>query len=469
MKKLRIGIVGIVQNNFTGNKQKNFDRGIEKINQMSKKLDFDIWAYDKLIVTNDDALVFKNEAKDKEIDLLILMFASFGSGEIMTFLLNSAPYLGLWALDEPNKDGVLAFNSFCGVNMYAANLKHYYRTVAPLHKWFYGVSEMFEKRLQVTVCALRAIKNMKGAKVGLIGGIVPGFNDLYFDERLIREKLGIEISRNNEMDDIISLANSYKDSDLKNEIDIVTNGYNSINEKVLNDIEKNARFYKAFMEWSNKREFEAVAIACWPKLQDKCDMLACSTIAKLNENGLPAACEGDLIGAVSMLILKYATLSTTMLMDLVAFDTNDESVQMWHCGPAANCFANEEGSCLDCFYEQQGETLNRRNGMHNMTFAASEATVMRITDECEKMFLANGKFNPNKPTYFGSGGWISNIEIAGEKTNSLDFVETVLTNGIPHHFPIVFGDVTDVMLEIGAWLNIKTEEIVTYKDNLQNK
>ena len=49
-----------------------------------------------------------------------------------------------------------------------------------------------------------------------------------------------------------------------------------------------------------------------------------------------------------MLALKYITDDVTMLMDMTKFDESDDSVLMWHCGPAAARFGKTY--CLGCNY-----------------------------------------------------------------------------------------------------------------------
>ena len=464
MKTINVGILGTMQHNFTGDKSGNYKRAVDKMTEQSKKLGFSLYVYDQLIVDNADVERFKKASAEEKLDILFIAFACFASGEIMTSLLDAAPHIGLWALTEPNSDGVLGYNSFCGMNMYTSNLMHYYRKAAPPHKWFFGLEKRFERRLEITVSALQTIKNMQGARVGIVGDVVPGFNDLYYDERTIRENLGIEIVRNIEVADIIEASESYSESDIEEELKIVSASYCRINSDISVQMEKNARFFKAITDMATIKNLEAIAVACWPKIQNQYNMLACSTLGKLNEQGLPTACEGDLVGAVSMLMLKYAAQRNTMLMDLVAFDEKDDSVQMWHCGPASPEFANDDGCCLDCFYENMGGTVSRRNGVHDMTFRAGEATIMRMTEDCTKMFVSTGVFDSEKTTYFGSGGWLNQLTLADEPINAVDFIETIMSAGIPHHYPIVYGDMSDVMLEIASWLNLKTQQKIAYKD-----
>ena len=50
--------------------------------------------------------------------------------------------------------------------------------------------------------------------------------------------------------------------------------------------------------------------------------------------------------AVSMLLLKYLSNDITTLMDLSAFDREDDTFLMWHCGPTAKRFCESCGYSL---------------------------------------------------------------------------------------------------------------------------
>ena len=69
--------------------------------------------------------------------------------------------------------------------MYQAINRGYYNEEKYPAKWYFGEVDdpLFSERMTVTVRALRAVKRLCTSRIALIGGIAPGFNDLYFDER----------------------------------------------------------------------------------------------------------------------------------------------------------------------------------------------------------------------------------------------------------------------------------------------
>ncbi len=480
MNKLKVGLIGSSQLSFPGDVEGQFERSVSELKLLSEQMNFDLWVYTKSVIVEKDAEAAVAEAERNHVDFLLAQSTSFSAGSLAPVLAKiKNAYLGLWAIPESTSEGVVPFNSFCSMNMYGSIIGNYLKDYKIPFKWFYGNAghQLFDKRVAVTVRALTAIKNMRSAKIALVGGIAPGFNDLYFDERRILKTFdGLKINRLHEFSEISDLAMSYtRDQlyDLMAEMQAMSSG---AHPRAIEMIETNARVYKAFSEFVEANGYDALAVSCWPKFQQafKLPFSVCSVVAKLNDNGIATACEGDLPSAVSMLLLKYISGDETMLMDLSSFDEADETVLMWHCGPASKRFAGERGYTLGVNYtglpHEKGKEPNCCGIAREMVFRPQHVTIARITGECERMFVAEGDFiDYDKKSYFGSRGWMGNIKLNGETISVRDYINTILVKRFQHHYPIVGGNYSNEVMEAAAWLGMKTVEKVTYKDYLQNE
>jgi len=57
----------------------------------------------------------------------------------------------------------------------------------------------------------------------------------------------------------------------------------------------------------------------------------------------------------------------------------------------------------------------------------------------------------------------------GEKKISvLDFINTVMVQGVPHHFSIAPGNLTNELMEVKGWLGIEPLKVVRYRGYIQN-
>jgi L-fucose isomerase-like protein len=477
MARFKIGLMGSSQKSFPGPKEKVFTDSADELAKLSDTLDYDLYVYPDTVITRDDALRALEAMERERVDFLLLQITSFSAGEIVPALARlKTARIGLWALPETQSEGILPLNSFCGLNMYKSILDHYLKDYRIKAKWFYGfpADAMFRDRLRLTVQALRALKRMQRARVALIGGIAPGFNDLYDDERKINRLFdGIYINRLHEYSEITDRARRYSDADVAELAGGIMQEAGGVHAKAEGLVGWSAKMLRAYREFVRESDYQALAISCWPKFQDDFKYSVCSVVAGLNDDGVVAACEGDLLSAVSMLALQYLADDETTLMDLSSFDEADDTVLMWHCGPAGRRFCREGGYTLGVNYHglphTAGQEPNSCGVVRDMEFDAGHATVMRIAGECDRYLLMEGDFvGSAKPSFWGSRGWMGNLKLNEEPVRVRDMVNTLLTNGFQHHYPMAYGQYAGAVRELFAWLGLRPLEKVPYADYFQN-
>ncbi|MCL5071933.1 MAG: hypothetical protein M1308_13720 [Actinobacteria bacterium] len=474
MEKLNIGLVGTYQLNFDGDKQGEINRAIKELAKLADEKEFNFFPITEGVVTNEDAEKACRELNSNNVDFALILNASFSAGEIIPILSRVKGRIGLWAVPEPNKSGNLLLNSFCGMNMYGSIIGEYLMLNNILFKWFYGhaCDELFVSRIEVTIKALQVIKNIASAKVALVGGIAPGFNDFYFDERIIKKRFGTDVFRLHEISEVLDRAKSAS----KDEVSKVMDGMKSdavacCVENI--ELEKAARVYIALERMAHENGYQALAVSCWPKFWDEYNIAVCSVLSYLNQNNIVAACEGDISGAIAMLLLNYLGSGNSMLMDLSGFDEADQTVLMWHCGPAPSSFADDKGMRL-CPHpitkiKCPDQTVRHLGVVGEQIFRQQEISILRIVRDFNEMLILTGEFlKTNKDGFVGSRGWLGKIEMLGKEISVRDLINTIMVQRLPHHYPIIAGKHLDDLLEIGAWLGIKPVEQVPYKNYIQN-
>ena len=98
--------------------------------------------------------------------------------------------------------------------------------------------------------------------------------------------------------------------------------------------------------------------------------MPCAAVARLFDRGRPGACEGDVLGAVSLLALQALSGGPTALMDLshIAGD----GLVFWHCGNAPKALAAEGVTRLETHFNRPEIGCVR-----GMRVASGEATMLR--------------------------------------------------------------------------------------------
>ena len=472
----KVALVGLSQLSFYGDKEGRFAQCAKDLRTFLSGLDADLYVYPEQVIVPDDAERALMAIGEEKPDFLLVQCTSFSAGLLAQMMVRSGYPVGWWGIPENGVDGAVLYNSFCSINMYQAIGRNYYNEEKIPTKWFFGeVSDpLFAPRLAVTVRALRAIKRLRTSRIGLIGGIAPGFNDLYFDERkLLRLFPGMQYDRQIEFDDIASRAESYAEAEIARDAEAYEKAAKGVHPASVKHKLLNARLLRAYRELIAEHHFDALAISCWPKFQARYDYSVCSVIGQLNDERFPAACEGDTLSAVNMLMLQEMSGQPTMLMDLSGFDTQDDSMLLWHCGPAASNFASEDGYTLGVNYTGKahipGEGMGCCGVAREMVFGAADISIGRLTADLDGMLVAGGTLlaPDEKPSFHGSRGWASKLQLNGEPISSLDFVNTILSHGFPHHYPIAKGRYQAELMEVAAWLGLRTLEKTLYKTWLQ--
>lgn len=475
MEKLRVCYVSTSQLSFPGDKDAQIQRSVSELQQLAHDLNFALHVIQGTVITEDDARKAVKEAEEQKTDFLLIQNTSFSAGFLIPVLARiKNANIGLWAIPEGAKDGPIPFNSFCSVSMYASIIGHYLNQYHIPFKWYYGFSDddLFMKRFTLTIRALSAIKNLRQSKVALIGGIAPGFNDLYFDERVLEKIYGVSINRLHEFSEIRDRALKYKTTELQSIIAEFVKDARAVLPKAETMLETNARVYKAYQDFLQETGYHSLAISCWPKFQQDFNFSVCSVVARLNDEGIVTACEGDLPSALSMLILKYLANDETNLMDLSGFDEADQTVLLWHCGPSSKRFAGSEGYALGVNYHalphEKGKEPNSNGITRDMVFGPHQITCARVAGEGENLFLMDGQFSADqKKSFSGSRGWLGKLRFNREPITVRDLVNTILVQRFPHHFPLVRGEQTELVMEFAAWLGLNLVAKVPYENYLQ--
>jgi L-fucose isomerase-like protein len=199
-------------------------------------------------------------------------------------------------------------------------------------------------------------------------------------------------------------------------------------------------------------------------------MSGCLVNALLNSSGIVAGCEADVLSTVSMLALKHFTGKSTALMDLPKFDTADESLMLWHCGTAPFDMADSRGVILDRHYfadYSKDERLKDVGPITDVIFKPGEVTVFRFTADADYFYYFTGRtFSEGKKNFDGSRGWVRELKLYREPIKVVDLMNTMLVNGLPHHYPMVLEDVSKFIEEFAYWVGLKKVKKVEYRDYL---
>lgn len=206
-----------------------------------------------------------------------------------------------------------------------------------------------------------------------------------------------------------------------------------------------AKFGVAVERWIEANQIDAVAVQCWDSLEQNYGCAACVTMSMLGEKLLPAACEVDIAGAVSMYALTLAAQGQSALLDWNNnFAEDRNKCVCTHCGNFPKSFVRNDLKLGTLGV--LGRTLGKVN-----TFGAvygkvtkGDFTFFRIsTDDTKgaiKAYLGTGEITDDP---YGMDGCI-----AVTKVNNLQtLMKYICKNGFEHHVAMVRNDVKEILNE----------------------
>ena len=390
---------------------------------------------------------------DKNPDLVILQNITFANAAYASEVLRrfQCPIM-LWTLREPVIDGGrLRSNSLTGAYS-AANTITAFRGAGNF-EFVFGAPEEEEvkKELESVIAAAQVRAALKGLKLSAIGHTPQGFGfGRALDSELL-SRFGVTLEAI-EARELINKAKAYTDEECAEyleEAKATVCGLDAMPEKNVKDF---ARLYKAYKTYVTENKIGAISSRCWPDFFVDFGTPVCMVLSLLNAMNVPASCEADVYGALSMFIGTQFTGQSTFFGDPVAMDEKEGTITYWHCGMAACNLAKCDTGA------QVGVHPNRKIGpvMDFGCKASEEATLFRIgrkPDGSFRFFIAEGEIL-DKPKQFNGTSIVVKTD-----TPSKDVVTDTIKNGWEPHYVVVYKRIGSELEKLARMLNV---EIVRY-------
>lgn len=405
------------------------------------------------IETREDGLkcaeLFRQHRDD--IDGIIISLPNFGFeigiiNAIATADLN-VPILVQACDDENDKvDLDSRRDAFCGKISVCNNLYQYGIPFTDTTLHTYSIySDLLAKDINRFAAVCRVVNGLKHARIGQIGTRPLGFNTCRASEKIL-QRSGITVVPA-DLSELLYAAQRIDDNDpaLKAQMDAIR-GYAAVPADYEDKLVLQAKFGLAVEQWVEANEVDAVAIQCWDSLEQNYGCAACVTMSMLSNKGIPAACETDIAGAVSMLALTLASKNPAALADWNNnFAEDRNKCVCTHCGNFPQHFVGNTDLKLGPL-GVLGRTLGKINTFGAVYAKVSEGnfTYFRIsTDDpkgCIKAYLGEGKMT-NDP--YGMDGCI----VVTEVPELQKLMKYICKNGFEHHVAMCRAEVADVIQE----------------------
>lgn len=434
-----------------------------------ESLGADVTGPDQLVMTPNDVAAAKRFV-DADTDLVINLCASFSDATPALELYSEIerPLL-LWAFREPGPVGDrLWLNSLCGANLFG----HALVVHAGIHpRLLYGnpgeaatrqaLTEALQGRLPAAgalpttrgeraddaEAVTAALAALSGRTLGLVGEAPTGFTPSRFDAGLLQSLFGIGVHEIS-VDSMLERVGAVGDDAAEAEHAAALRAQPSLRTVDAEQAMTSARITTAMREWQGDHSLAGLAIRCWPEIPTELGACPCASLSRVADEGTPTACERDVYGTVTMLLMEALGSGTTYLVDTVDLDAEQNLVRLWHCGAAATSLAADPGEAT------QFTHCNRKVGVAgNFPLRTGRVVMARLTEDPERpgslrMLLAAGESLPEPNRFQG------NTASVRLDADAADLVNALVTDGFPHHTVLAWTDVRPQLRTVADRLGI---------------
>ena len=206
-------------------------------------------------------------------------------------------------------------DAFCGKISVCNNLYQYGIPFTDTTLHTYSIySDLLAKDINRFAAVCRVVNGLRHARIGAIGTRPAGFQTVRASEKIL-QATGITVVPV-DLSEILGAARKIEDTDaeLVQKIEEIKK-YARVPQQYSEKLMLQAKFGVAVERWMNANAIDAVAIQCWDSLEQNYGCAACVTMSMLGEKLIPAACEVDIAGAVSMYALTLASQHQSALLD----------------------------------------------------------------------------------------------------------------------------------------------------------
>ena len=411
-----------------------------------KTLPYEIVDGNGLTTTAAEASALCTDLRKQDVSAVVVFMATFPVGAIIPVIAKElpVPVVLVSTPEKPQAGGMWTQNSFCGSNMAV----HTLRKLGRKNSFVFGPADQTGELVKKPLTLIKCLADLAAAKIGLVGGRVPGFYTSNCDEMRLRAKIGSEV----EVIDIIELVDTAKKlsaEEAARGVEAVRKTASTCCAKVEKEIESGGRMYEAFLKTAAKYNLTAYAVRCWPEWSDIFGIAPCAVLGMLNNDRMVSSCEGDVLGAVLMQMETSLSGGIPFFADLISFDYDQNTAVLWHCGaaPSAICRKFEETTLNQHFRVDGG---NKKGLTNEFSMKAGPITLAQLDEDGDgyRMLIAKGNALDTEPFIRGNPLNVR-FDCSVER-----LINTIMTEGFKHHYSIIHADIENELIELCRWLGI---------------
>jgi len=305
--------------------------------------------------------------------------------------------------------------------------------------------ESFAADLDWFVRVCRVVTGVKNARYGQIGARPDAFWTCRYNEKQLQRLGATAVVL--DLSEAFAAAGAMADDDPDvQKLVKATNEYADCTGVKPESVLKSAKFELFLRRFQEENGIDAFGIQCWTSIQANYGVCACTSMSRLGDEGIPCACEADIMGTLSMHAAMLASGRPAGLADWNNLhNEDDELATIWHCGVFPASFAKTPPKLGVQEIIASSGAAKYEDSQCTVEFIAkpSPLTLFRVTQDADcgwHAAIAEGAFEDNPAVTFGGYGWcrIPNLQ---------RLYREVLLRHFPHHVGMTQTHVGNVLWE----------------------
>jgi L-fucose isomerase-like protein len=394
-----------------------------------------------LVTTLEEVRAAADLLAGRPLDMLLVFQATFADSTLVMALAEGvdAPLL-LWAVPEARTGDRLRLNSLCGITLGG----HALTRVGYRYDYVYAAPSdaAAVERISALARAGRVKRLLQATRIGRVGVNPDGFESCMVNGQGLADRLGVTVVQV-ELEHVFAEARASAP-------DLVDATFGALAARVagLDDLDRTAvrgtlGTYLALQAMTAREGFAGLAVRCWPQFFTDLGCAACGALSMLNDELIPAACETDVNGALTQLMLQWLSDEPAFGADMVAFDRDTDSAVLWHCGKAPLAMCDPD------FQPRATIHSNRRLPLlMEFPLKPGRVTLARLSeaDGRFRLVIGAGEMLRAEPSFSGTSGVIRFDRPA------LDVLDTIMSAGLEHHVALTYGDHAAALVKLAELL-----------------
>jgi len=398
------------------------------------------------------------------IDLMLILQITFTDATMTVEIARGSKVpLALWAVPEPRAGGRLRLNAYCGLNLAAhalgrANVTHGWLYADPaeagLASRLIALAEpvvAVPTRAQmaaavgmetpaVSQAAEQALAKLAGGTITVVGKHPDGFDTCEYDDALLQRLADIKVKTValGQLFDKARGADAERVAGVRASAAAAVSGLDDVDQEQL---DRSFRVYCALQDVREETGAQGLAVRCWPEMFTEYGCAACGPMAMMNEGRVPSACEADVNGSITQLLLQSLADEPAWMADLVDITPADDTAVLWHCGLAPLSMKDPEAEAQATIHTNRKMPL-----LHQFPIKPGRITLARLSRARNqvKLMIAGAEVVRAPMAFTGCSGTVRFDRSAGE------VCRRIMEEGLEHHFALAYGEHRPALRAIAA-------------------